>query len=103
MIKLKDIRIQIGYSQIEVAKRLDLPISTYNQYETGKNEPNIEMLCKLADFYHISLDELVGRESDVINLKFLQPEQSSLIKKILAMNTLQQLRTTAYVAGLLGE
>ena len=103
MIRLKDIRTKIGFSQMEVAKRLDLPISTYNQYETGKNEPSIDTLCKLADFYHCSLDELIGRECDVINLRYLSQEQSSLIKRILNMNELQQLRTTAYVAGLLGE
>lgn len=100
MIRLKDIRAKVGFSQMEVAKKLDLPISTYNQYETGKNQPSIETLCKLADFYHCSLDELVGRETDVINLRMLDQEVSSLIKKIIKMNNEQKKATINFVTGL---
>ena len=100
MIKLKEIRSKIGFSQIEVAKRLSLPISTYNQYETGKNEPNLETLCNLADFFHCSLDELVGRETDIVNLNALNETEQYLIRKIIKMNNFEQAKTKAYVMGL---
>ena len=103
MLRLKNIRQEHKLTQVEVAQRLNMSPARYNNYEVNKAEPDIDTLCKLADLYNTSIDFLVGRECDILNLKFLQPEQSSLIKKILAMNTLQQLRTTAYVAGLLGE
>ena len=102
MIKLKDIRAKVGFSQMEVAKKLDLPISTYNQYETGKNQPSIEMLCKLADFYHCSLDELVGRETHLVNLEAIKPTKARLIEQILEMNDLQELRAEAFISGLMG-
>lgn len=34
--------------------------NTYNRYECGVNEPDIEMLIKLADFFHVSVDFLLG-------------------------------------------
>ena len=102
MIKLKEIRSQIGFSQIEVAKKLDLPVSTYNQYETGKNQPSIETLIKFAEFYHCSLDEIVGRQTHLINLNAIKPTKARLIEQILTMNDLQELRTEAFITGLMG-
>ena len=102
-MKLLELRKKQNLTQTDLAKLLNITQRTYSGYELGQTEPTIETLCKLADFYHCSLDELIGRECDVINLRYLSQEQSSLIKRILNMNELQQLRTTAYVAGLLGE
>lgn len=100
MINLKEIRSNMYVSQIDVARKLKLPISTYNQYETGKNEPNIDMLCKLADYFHVSLDELVGRKSNNINLEALEPKIKTLIQKILDMNKIQQAQTINFVNSL---
>ena len=54
----------------------------------------------LADFYNVTVDELLGREADTINLKFLGETESYLIKKILKMNQLELDKTKAYVMGL---
>lgn len=99
-MKIKDIRSQLGFSQMEVAKKLQLPVSTYNQYETGKNEPNIATLIKLADFYHTSIDYLVGRETNLINLEVLPEEEKTLIQKILNMSTVQKAQTINFVNAL---
>ena len=50
--------------QIELAKYLNIDQSTYSDYENGKINIPIEQLIKIADFYNVSLDYLVGR-SDV--------------------------------------
>lgn len=47
--------------QREVAACLNLQLRSYQTYEQGKNEPNIEKLILLADFFDVSLDYLMGR------------------------------------------
>ena len=58
---LRDIRKKSGKKQREAAEYLGLNIRTYQYYEGGQSEPNISTLVKLADFFMVSLDELVGR------------------------------------------
>lgn len=48
--------------QVELAKYLNIDQSTYSDYERGKISIPIEQLIKLADFYDVSLDYLVGRD-----------------------------------------
>ena len=54
--------------QIELAKNLNIDQSTYSDYENGKINIPIDQLNKIADFYNVSLDYLVGRD-DVPNRK----------------------------------
>lgn len=99
-MKIRDFRLKLGLSQREVSEKLNIPQTTLFSYETDTNEPNIQTLIKLADFYHVSLDELVGREADTINLKYLNENEAYLIRKILKMNDLELAKTRAYVTGL---
>ena len=59
---LKTIRNQSKKTQRETAEYLGIKIRTYQTYEGGQSEPNISSLIKLADFFMVSLDELVGRD-----------------------------------------
>lgn len=59
--RLKELRLQHELPQIAAAFDLDISRSTYAGYETGKNEPDIYTLIKIADYYKVSLDYLVGR------------------------------------------
>lgn len=59
---LIDLRKQNKKTQSEIAKYLNLTTAGYNKYEINKTEPSIENLKKLADYYNVSLDYLVGRE-----------------------------------------
>ncbi len=52
--------------QIELAKYLSVDQSTYSDYERGMINIPVEQLIKIADFYNVSLDYLVGRD-DVPN------------------------------------
>lgn len=61
-MKLLELRKQKGLTQSEVANQIFLTQNGYSSYENGRTEPNIGTLCKLADFYNVSLDYLVGRE-----------------------------------------
>ena len=59
---LREQRLLQGLTQVELAKETGIPQSTVSAWELDKNIPNIIDCIKLADFYGISLDELVGRD-----------------------------------------
>ena len=63
-MKLKELRKQKGFSQDEVANALEITLRTYQNYEYGQREPSIEMIFKLADFFGVTTDYLLGRETE---------------------------------------
>ena len=48
-------------TQKDMADWLGLERSTYSKYEQGSSEPTFETLCKLADFFGVSVEYLMGR------------------------------------------
>lgn len=58
---LKALRLERGILQKELAQALHLSISTLSNYETGVHQPDLTTLCRLADFYQVSVDYLLGR------------------------------------------
>lgn len=54
----------MGISMKEAAARLEMPYTTYVNYEKGTREPNSETLIKLARFFGTSIDELLGKSSE---------------------------------------
>lgn len=61
---LKSLRQDKKLTQAEAAEQLGVSLSSYQKYERDKNSvmPSIEVLSKMADFYGVSIDYLVGRE-----------------------------------------
>lgn len=59
LLHLRKVR---GLKQTELAPHLGISWRAYQTYERGEREPQLCTLIALADFYHISLDELVCRE-----------------------------------------
>lgn len=59
---LKQLRLNKGVLQKEVANYLGVDRTTYVKYERGDSEPNHDMLSKLADYFDVSIDYLLGRE-----------------------------------------
>jgi len=57
--KLKQLRKNL--TQDEVANILQVDRSTLASWETNRREPDIATLCRIADYFHISIDWLVGR------------------------------------------
>lgn len=48
-------------TQTDLAEKLHITRQALSSYERGNIEPNIGTLCKLADIFNITIDELVGR------------------------------------------
>lgn len=62
MNRLKELRKQKGLTLVELGKEVNLANNTLSRYERGIREPNISMLIKLADYFNVSVDYLIGRE-----------------------------------------
>lgn len=59
---LKGLRRAKGIGQAELAKALNVSAKSISHWETGYTEPSIAQLISLADYFDVSLDELLGRE-----------------------------------------
>lgn len=62
--KLKELRIEKGLTQKQLAERLDNAQSAINYWENNKQEPSISALKKICIFFDISADYLLGLEDD---------------------------------------
>ena len=58
---LKKLRTEHGFNQQKLSELLCVSRSTIAMWETGKAEPNREILLKLADIFNVSIDYLLGR------------------------------------------
>ena len=60
--RLKELRKEKGLDQTQLASKLNLGNqATVSRWESGNFEPDIKTLIKLADFFDVTLDYLVGR------------------------------------------
>jgi transcriptional regulator with XRE-family HTH domain len=59
--RIRELREDSDKKQLELANYLNVRPNTYSDYENGKINIPIEQLIKIADFYNVSLDYLVGR------------------------------------------
>ena len=57
----KRLRLSCGLTQVEMAEKLGISRSTIGMYETGAREPDFETLEKIADFFNVDIDYLLGR------------------------------------------
>lgn len=60
-MRLREIREARGLSQYGAAKELGIDRAQMHRWESGKVAPSIEGLVKLADFYGVTVDQLLGR------------------------------------------
>ena len=58
---LQDLREDKDISRKDLAMVLNISVSTLGMYEQGRREPNIDMLIKIANYFDVSIDFLVGR------------------------------------------
>ena len=59
--RIRDLREDKDLSQTKVAKILEMSQTGYSKYETGENDIPTPVLIKLASFYNVSIDYLLGQ------------------------------------------
>ena len=70
--RLAELRKDRGLKQKEVAKILNVAVSTVSNYETDSHEPDLTSLCRLADLLGVSTDFLLGRTDDPTSINVLK-------------------------------
>ena len=60
--RLRDLREDWDLSQKQIAAVLGIDQRVYSTYETGKRDIPLNHLITLADYYHVTVDYLLGRK-----------------------------------------
>ncbi len=60
MQRLRFLRESLHLTQLSLACELGLSQQTINNYENGISEPSLDTLCRIAAFFHVSVDFLLG-------------------------------------------
>lgn len=59
--RLKGLREKSDLSQSQLSSRLNIAKSTLAMYEIGQREPNFDTVIRIANFFDVSVDYLIGR------------------------------------------
>ena len=59
--RIRDLREDADLTQRQVGEAINVPQRTYAYYESGQRMLPPQVLCALADFYHVSVDYPLGR------------------------------------------
>lgn len=57
---INELRIALGWSQVQLAEKLNISKQTVSNWENENIQPSIEMLVRLAKLFHVSTDYLLG-------------------------------------------
>ena len=77
--RIKDLREDRDMRQSDLATATGIDQRTISNYETGKTSPDAYALIKLADFFDVSIDYLVGRTSNDLSNN---AKRAQIIEKI---------------------
>ena len=72
----------------EFCEASGISFSTYQNYETGKRIPTAEILIKLADFYGVTTDYLLGREpapNPFADLNLSEEDEANVVAKYMSL------------------
>ena len=69
--RIKDLRVEYGLKQKELAAKIHIAANTLSQFETCRANPGYDILIALADFFEVSVDYLLGRADEAGNVKIL--------------------------------
>ena len=62
MNRIKELRTEFGITQADLAKLLKISDRAVGYYEKGEREPDNETLIKIAEYFKVSVDYLLGRK-----------------------------------------
>lgn len=108
MLRLRELRKEKDKTQVELASILGVSRQVYANYENGINEPSIDILIALANYFECSIDYLVSREDDFGNVNVVtnsefSSEEKSLIETFRRLNTKNRMHVIAYTEVRLEE
>ncbi len=101
-MKLKEFRRKAGLTQQEIANKLNMSKTGYNSWESGRTQPNLEILVKLANMFHTTVDALLGHDVPyLLDKSTLTEKQKAILDLLPEMNDRVCERAEAYIYGLI--
>lgn len=94
MDRLKKLRTESGLTQQDVARLLGVERSTYVKYERGSSDPPTSTLIRLADYFGVSVDYIIGHDSSqsVVTIPKFSKDDVSILEKFHALDDMAQAR-----------
>lgn len=80
--RVKKLRQKMNISQERVAKAIGVSRARYSHYENNHVEPDIELIRKMADFYDVNTDFLIGRTDYPETNDNIDDEKTAIMNKI---------------------
>jgi len=105
-MRLKDLRLEKGLLQKEIAGLLGVDRTTYAKYESEASEPNRDTLIKLARIFEVSTDYLLevsdrrGKPPAAVDEGRLNAE---LIERLSSLTPAEQGKVDAFVQGMIAS
>lgn len=82
--KIKELRLNSGLSQAEVARRLQVTRSSVNAWEMGLNVPTTQYIIELSKIFNVSTDYILGLDTDLkLDISMLETEELNIIYNLL--------------------
>ena len=103
MLRLKELREEKSISQQKLVENLGISQASVSKYEKGLAEPNLQLLCRMAEYFHVSADYLIGKSEHKSPLQTdsLSEEDAQLLYRFQTLAPHQQEKVQIYIAGLL--
>ena len=70
--RLKQLRSELSIRQSEMAQILGVPLTTYSNWEQGRSFPSVERLPRIAAFFDVTVDYLLGTNPDTVNRRIIE-------------------------------
>ena len=93
--RLRLLRKNRNINQTRLAEMLGFGYTAIANYESGRNEPSLGDLCRIADYFDVSTDYLLGRTDDMYSHRSLE-----LHSRLKNTSFLDMLNAAEYVASL---
>lgn len=82
--KIRELRERAGYSQSQLAKKLDVTRSSVNAWEMGLSTPTTQYVVALTKLFHVSADYLLGIETECsVSLRGYTDAEIALVMNLL--------------------
>ena len=82
--RIKELREKAGYSQAQLAKKLDVTRSSVNAWEMGLSTPTTQYIVAMTKLFHVSADYILGIESNrSLSLDGYSDEELAIIFSLL--------------------
>lgn len=83
--QIKKLRTACGITQVELAKSLGVTKQSVSNWENDNIQPSIDMLIRLAEFFQVSTDYMLGLDTkDTIDVTELTNEEIAHIRFIIS-------------------